>query len=127
MMNYLEKQRHYRKRTANAATKRYEKTPKGFLMRKYRNMTSRITGIQKKKFHLYAGKELLSREDFYKWSLENKDFWELYNTWIESGYDRKLTPTVDRINSESGYTLDNMEWITHSENSRRGGKSKKKI
>ena len=32
-----------------------------------------------------------------------------------------LAPTVDRIDPERGYSFGNMEWVTHSENSRRGG------
>jgi len=116
----LKYQREYRKRTQNAATKKYEKTPKGFLMRKYRNMMSRVRGIQKKKAHLYLGLELLDRETFYNWAMLNEDFWMLYNAWVKSGYDRKLCPTVNRIDSRIGYVLDNMEWITHSENSRLG-------
>lgn len=113
--------REYRKRTNNLATKKYEKTPKGFLMRAYRNMQSRIVGVQKTKHHLYQGKELLPREDFYSWSLNSDDFKILFNEWETSGHDRKLTPSVDRIDPEKGYSLDNMEWVTHSENSRRGG------
>jgi hypothetical protein len=33
--------------------KKYEKTPKGYLMRTYRNMKSRVLGIQHKKAHIY--------------------------------------------------------------------------
>jgi hypothetical protein len=114
------RQREYRLRTKNQSTNKYEKTINGFLMRKYRNMQSRITGIQKAKYHLYKGKDLLDRQDFYNWSISNKTFLKLFNTWTENNYDRKLCPSVDRINPKEGYHLSNMEWITHSENSRRG-------
>lgn len=100
--------------------KQYEKTINGFLMRKYRNMKSRISGIQKSKFHLYKGKDLLDKQEFYKWSLNNKQFLKLYNNWVKNNYNRKLCPSVDRIDSKQGYHLSNMEWITHSENSSRG-------
>lgn len=119
------KQRIRRKLDGNSSTHRYEKTPKGFLMRKYRNMQSRTCGIQWRKAHLYLGKELLSRDEFYKWALDSDDFNRLYLEWVESNYDRKLCPTVDRIDSECGYVLENMRWITHSENSRLGAISKK--
>lgn len=112
--------REYRKRTNNAATKKYEKTKKGFLVRCYRNMKSRVTGVQKAKFHLYEGKELLDKETFYEWALNNITFKNLFVIWEYSNYDRKLTPSVDRIDSSKGYSLYNMEWVTHSENSRRG-------
>lgn len=121
MKTYLEKQRDYRNRTNNVATKRYERTVNGKLMRIYRNMQSRITGVQKNKAHLYEGKSLLSREEFYDWAKSSPEFIRLYNDWVDSGYERKLAPTVDRIDPKLGYQLGNMQWLTHSENSRRGG------
>lgn len=119
-----ERQRAYRLKNGDIHTKRYEKTPNGFLMRMYRNMESRITGIQKQKFHLYEGKDILPREEFYKWALNDSTFWRLFKAYEGSGYDRKLAPSVDRINSAEGYHLSNMEFVTHSENSRRGSLSK---
>lgn len=115
---YNEWQRNKRKSDGNAYVKKYEKTLKGFLMRLYRNMQSRVEGIQKA--HLYEGKDLLDRESFYQWALTSNDFHSLFKSYEESAYDRKLAPSVDRVDSEKGYTLDNMEWVTHSENSRRG-------
>jgi hypothetical protein len=87
-------------------------------------MKSRISGVQKAKHHLYDGKTLLSKEDFYAWATNNPEFQALFNVWEASDYDRKLTPSVDRVDSSRGYELDNMEWVTHSENSRRGSKSR---
>jgi hypothetical protein len=104
--------------------RKYEKTKKGFLMRVYRNMKSRILGIQKRKHHLYKGKELLSKEDFYSWAFESDDFHRLFELWENSNHERKLSPSVDRIDSSKGYKISNMEWVTHSENSRRGSLSK---
>lgn len=113
-------QRNKRKENGNINTRKYEKTVSGFLMRLYRNMQSRVTGVQKAKYHLYKDKVLLPREDFYEWANNSEQFHILFDTWKENNYDRKLTPSVDRIDSEKGYELDNMRWITHSENSRLG-------
>jgi hypothetical protein len=117
-------QRLLRHSNNNLNTYNYEKTINGFLMRLYRNMNSRINGIQKKKFHLYKGKELLDKTLFYNWSKDNTIFLKLFEEWEKSNYKRKLTPSVDRIDSSKGYFLENMEWVTHSENSRRGTLSK---
>lgn len=95
-------------------------------MRKYRNMESRVKGVQKLKKHLYQGLELLDRNIFYHWAKNSKIFNSLFKEWVESNYDRKLCPTVDRIDSVEGYFLANMEWITHSENSRRGSLSQRR-
>lgn len=121
---YLEYQRQYRKRVANKVVHKYEKTPNGFLMRLYRNMKSRVTGVQKLKYHLYKDKELLDKQTFYEWSKSSKQFWKLYKVWVKSNFDRKLTPSVDRINPQKGYEIGNMEWVTHGENSRRSHKMK---
>lgn len=108
-----------------AACKRYEKTKAGFLMRAYRNMKSRISGVQKAKHHLYAGKALLDKADFYLWAQESAEFHKLFAEYEASGYERKLAPSPDRKDSSRGYEPANMEWVTHSENSRRGGRAKK--
>jgi len=114
-----ELQRIRRSANGNASTRKYEKTKNGFLMRLYRNMKSRITGIQKAKHHLYKGKYLLPKDVFYDWALKSRPFHELFQEWEDSGYSQKLTPSVDRVDSKRGYHLDNMEWVTHSENSSR--------
>lgn len=125
-MDKNEKQRIYRSRTGNANTKKYEKTTNGFLMRLYRNMQSRIDGVQWMKAHLYAGKELLPRDEFYSWA-KSRRFKLMFEAYKDSGFDRKLAPSVDRIDSSKGYSIDNMEWVTHSENSRRGNMAKRKM
>lgn len=119
-----EHQRLHRLKNNNADTKKYEKTPKGFLVRTYRNMLSRVTGVTKKKNHLYLGLEILDKETFYKWSLENISFQDLFTYWQMSNYQRRYTPSIDRIDSSKGYTLDNIQWITFSENCKRGANSR---
>ena len=120
-----ERQKEYRLKTGNSATKKYEKTHSGYLMRKYRNMKSRTCGIQWRKSHLYMGKELLSKEDFYNWAKNHQDFLRLFDDYVKSNYERRLAPTVDRIDSSKGYVLSNMRWLTHSENSRQTSRYKK--
>ena len=119
-----EKQRVYRTSNSNKCTRKYEKTKKGFLVRLYRNMKSRIVGIQREKHHLYKGKHLLDKEVFYEWALSSVDFHVLFKLWEESAYERRLCPSVDRIDSSMGYSLGNMEWVTMSVNSSRGSKSR---
>lgn len=98
------------------ACRKYEKTRQGFLMRAYRNMQSRITGVQSKKHHLYFGKELMERKEFYSWSLSDPDFNRLFDDWTENGFPRVTCPSIDRIKSEFGYFIGNVRWVTFSEN-----------
>ena len=124
MFDRLEYQRAKRKENKNLHTKKYEKTKRGFLMRLYRNMRSRVAGIQKNKAHLYNGLSLIDKDTFYCWANSQPNFHLLFSEWEESGYARKLAPSVDRKDSSLGYTQNNIEFVTQTENSRRGAYSK---
>ena len=115
-----EQQRKKRAETGNIHTRRYEKTVNGFLMRAYRNMYSRVMGIQKKKAYLYLGKSLLPKNEFYEWTKADPAFRTLFSAWEKSKYSRRLTPSINRINPDLGYELGNIEWLTFIENSRLG-------
>lgn len=117
-------QRNQRKKNGNSYTKKYERTWRGYIMRMYRNMKSRIEGVQKNKAHLYHGKSLLSKEEFYEFANNSSMFSGLFYQYWKSGYNQKKAPTVDRIDSSKGYELGNIEFVTMSVNSRRGTISK---
>ena len=117
-MDKNEKQRLYRAKTNNSTTKKYEKTFNGFIMRMYRNMQSRINGVQSKKSHLYLGKDLMSKDEFYYIAKNSDKLKILFNEWELSGYNRRLTPSVDRIDSKKGYSLDNIRFVQFHENCR---------
>jgi len=126
-MTREEKNKHQREQrvlNGNFHTRKYEKTEKGFLVRKYRNMLSRVIGVTKTKNHLYLGLEILDKETFYNWSINNDDFKELFSHWSACGHEIRLTPSIDRIDSKKGYTIDNLQWITFSENCKRGANSR---
>jgi len=40
----------------------------------------------------------------------------LYPAWVASGYALSLSPSVDRIDNDLGYHIDNMRIVTQSEN-----------
>jgi hypothetical protein len=115
-------QRERRSDNGNAYTKKYERTKKGKLVRTYRNMLSRVFGIVKGKAHLYEGLPILGKEVFYDWSLSDKAYSNLYDEWVYSDYCKKLSPSIDRIDTEKGYVIGNIRWLTHSQNSSFGGK-----
>jgi hypothetical protein len=123
----LKQQRDRRAKEENATTKKYERTKGGKLMRSYRNMLSRTAGVQWKKSHLYEGKELLNKQEFYDFSYNSPDFNKLFEQWVDSGYQRKLSPSVDRIDPSKGYVIGNMRWLTHSQNSSLGAINKNKL
>ncbi len=104
--------------------KAYRKTPKGFLVSTWHNMTGRVSGHTKAKDHLYKGLSICEKEQFYDFSWRNSDFTDLYIQWVISGFEKKYTPSIDRIDPKLGYVLGNMRWLTLSENSRTGAVSR---
>ena len=63
---------------------------------------------------LYSVKEL--RE----WLYDNKKYHLLYTQWVESEYDKLLTPSCDRIDDSLGYDFDNITVMTWGENRAKG-------
>jgi|TARA_R110000744_G_scaffold350591_1_gene456290 hypothetical protein len=102
--------------------RRYHKTRKGKLMLTFNNMTRRVQGYVKP--HLYKGLEICARDVFYAWSLGSNSFEHLYNNWVDSDFKRRLSPSIDRIDTDKGYVLGNIQWITLSENSQKGSISR---
>lgn len=111
---YCEK--HYRKCDVNA-----------FLTKVYKNMRQRVLGIQKTNMNTYYGLELLSKEEFINFTKNNDQFARLYKEWIQNGYKRTETPSVDRIDSTKGYTLDNIRWLPNWLNFSYGATSDKRL
>ena len=81
-------------------------------------MKNRVVGKSTRSPELYIGKPVVSREAFYCWARPSAVLLNLYKNWEESGFDTRLAPSINRIFSSKGYTFDNMEWVTASENSK---------
>jgi len=86
---------------------------------RYSGMKTRENG---RGFHKYnvIGKGICSKKKFIQWCHQDsvlKTFIILYNNWVKNNYIRTMCPSIDRINNNKGYMLDNIRWITQSENS----------
>jgi hypothetical protein len=63
---------------------------------------------------------MMSQFDFISWCEKTKKtFLRLHKQWEKSGFVRKLTPSIDRINNRKGYVLGNIRWITQERNCRK--------
>lgn len=102
--------------------RRYRKTPQGYLMQTYTNMMGRVTGHVKP--HLYKGLDIIPREEFYEWALKDSTFTDMLANYRAMDYDQRFAPSVDRIDTQYGYVIGNIRWLTHSQNSSLGGQNK---
>lgn len=82
--------------------------------RTYGNMQRRIRTKESPNISLY---EILPRSVFYEFCEENKFLLEkLWKDYRDSGFSRKLAPSIDRIDTCKGYSLDNIQIITFGDN-----------
>lgn len=99
----------------NAWRRAYRQTKRGFLCDAYSGLRSRALG-QSSARHIYKGLAFLPRQVFYMWAVGNNEFHRLWDAWKAAGGPRGLTPSVDRKNPLEGYVLDNIQWLTQSDN-----------
>lgn len=95
----------------------YRRTKQGLLANKYSQMSKRVRGKDNRGKY-YLGLPIVARHDFYCWALGCYEFHRLFENYKKSDWLLRLAPTINRIDSYKGYTFDNMEWVTFSENSR---------
>ena len=57
-----------------------------------------------------------SKEWISEWALAHPNFEQLYNDWVDGGYQRKMKPSIDRIKDELPYTETNIQLMTWKEN-----------
>lgn len=89
---------------------------------RYSQMKQRIEGRAIRDYGV-KGKEFLSPLEYSNWIKNNMDEFEaIYKLWETSGFQRKYTPSIDRINNNGSYTADNMRWVTVSDNTKKGTK-----
>jgi hypothetical protein len=81
------------------------------IRQRYHDMTTR----SKKR-----GWKICTFEDFKDFALQSEEFKKLREAWINSDFDRKLVPSVDRIDNDRGYTIDNIQFLNLSENVKKG-------
>lgn len=90
----------------------YKKTKKGVLT----NIYSQQKSSSIKRGHPSPS---YSKEELGDWLFARKNFQNIYNEWINSNYDKDLTPSIDRINNDLPYTFGNIQLMTWKENNER--------
>jgi hypothetical protein len=67
----------------------------------------------------YKGLLICDKEDFIKLAKNSNKLKELFDNWVNSGNQLWIKPSVDRIVNERGYILDNIQFMTWIENTRK--------
>jgi hypothetical protein len=86
----------------------------------YRSIQTRLKYPRMKGNRDYKGRKLLmSKEEFLNFITNNKGYKLRYKKWVKSGFLFRNSPCVDRIDNLGHYTLDNIQILTISENSKK--------
>lgn len=77
-------------------------------------MGRRAKGITTRSPHIFLGLSVCPLEEFLDWSISNDVFLRLYDDWILSDKDIKLTPVAHRVLPSQGYEVWNMLWMSNT-------------
>jgi hypothetical protein len=67
------------------------------------------------------GMPYLSRGEFYEWFDKHiSEYMELFKVWEINNFAKKYTPSVDRIDNKVGYIASNLQWLSVSDNTKKG-------
>lgn len=67
----------------------------------------------------YRHRKLLFTFNEFSDFIDKTNWIAMRNNWIENGYQKGDSPSVDRVNNKGNYTLDNIQIITMRENIRK--------
>ena len=89
-----------------------------FLSCKYNDILCRTCTTPKAepRWAKYRGLEKMSRSDFMHWGAASSEFHRLWEVYVEADYLTELAPSCDRIDSDFGYVLDNVQCVTVKQN-----------
>lgn len=66
-----------------------------------------------------------SLEDLYTYCISQLHFDSLYKEWVKSNYQKNLKPSIDRLDDNKPYTLDNIRLVSFQENLKHAMHNKK--
>lgn len=90
-----------------------------FLRTRYTEVVQRCTNKKHSTERYYFGKKYCTRQEFLNKFLDDKSLHELYKNWQKSNFQYALCSSIDRIDNNRDYTIENLQFITHSKNSQK--------
>ena len=67
--------------------------------------------------------EIMSRNRFMNWSNENQGFRFSFYDYEQSGYSKKFSPVLQRLDKTKGFVEDNLKWIFQKDKNRSHGQA----
>lgn len=61
-------------------------------------------------------KDIIPAEDFYRIAEKDRKYREMFDAWEKSGFDIRMTPTLDRKDATKGYVAGNLDFLTYTDN-----------
>lgn len=92
----------------------YYRTIDGLVARIYSHQRYNSVHKRNHPYPEYTKAELKS------WLLAQPTFNSLWEAWVTSNYNKSITPSIDRINKDIHYTMDNIQLLTWDENNKKG-------
>ena len=93
-------------------TKLYNRTKIGVSRRLYNHQLERCKTRNHKK-------PTYTKYEHDEWLFNQELFHVLYDNWVESGYEKNLKPSVDRLDDYKSYSFDNIQLTTWEENNKK--------
>ena len=93
--------------------KKFYKTRRGLLQRIF--YSQKRTAEKRSHVTIYY-----SRKAFEKFGMGSRLNHSLFNAWEDSGYNKDRKPSCDRIDPNKGYSMGNIQWMTHHDNQVKG-------
>jgi hypothetical protein len=90
--------------------------PQKYIANIYSCLKRRVESPTTPNYNKLEGTSYISRAEFTDFSMNNPEFVRIYKAWQDSGCTKELQPSIDRIDSSVGYSLDNIQWMTLAEN-----------
>lgn len=68
-------------------------------------------------FHKLKGRNVVEFDLQWLHDFANcQKFNRLYDEWVKSGHKKEFKPSIDRISNKKGYLINNVQWLTWTEN-----------